>query len=105
MALIPSRSSLPPTSSCTKSVFSMRMRKVSRASPSSRNATAQRILKTLRRVGKRLEGQEHIKMEDDKNDRREDIKAQERQSDVEHRQIQRAFEKEHTMLGRARSDR
>ena len=78
LALIPSRSKLPPTSSCTNKVFSMRMRKVSRASPSSGKARASASSKTLCRAGEKHEVQQHIKMEDDENERREDIKAQER---------------------------
>ena len=44
-------------------------------------------------------------MEDDENDRRENIKAQKRQSNVEHRQVERAFEEQHAMRGRAHRDR
>jgi hypothetical protein len=44
-------------------------------------------------------------MEDDENDWSENIKAQKRQSDIKHRQIERAFEEQHTMRGRAGRDR
>ena len=44
-----------------------------------RKCARQRILKTLRRAGEQHEVQQHIKMEGDENDRRENIKAQQRQ--------------------------
>ncbi len=40
-------------------------------------------------------------MQDDENDWREDIEAQQRQFDIEHRQIEWLFQKEHAMRGRA----
>jgi hypothetical protein len=58
----------------------------------------------LRRAGEKHEVQQHVKMEDDENARREDIKAQER-LDIEHRQIDRLFQEQHAVRGRARRDR
>lgn len=54
-----------------------------------RERARQRILKTLRGAGEKHEVQQHIKMEDDKKERSEPIKAHKRQGIVKHRQFER----------------
>ena len=79
LALIPSRSSLPPTKQLhEKRVFDAHAKIFARLAIL-RECARQSVLKALRRAGEKHEVQQHIKMEDDENDRRENIKAKQRQ--------------------------
>ena len=66
---------------------------------------AQRLIEPLRLVGQHDQMHERIGVDDEEEDRREEEEGEQRQFDVEERQLDRLLEKEIGVRHRARGDR
>ena len=68
-------------------------------------AIVQRLMEPLRLVGQHDEMHERIGVDDEEQDRREEEEGEQRQFDVEERQLDRILEEEIGVRHRARGDR